>query len=118
MLQPGDQRVTTEKNAHKHVTPETPWGDVTPENIQEAMSLWKEKNLGPPPNPEVHSKGSKDSGRVSVFDRIEKGLKLPTEDARNLLKKKQLRKKIQKKEEAKAKLIIEKRIQDEEKKLQ
>lgn len=53
-----------------------------------------------------------------MFDRIEKGLKHPTEDARILLKKKLLREKIQKEEEAKTKLIIEERIQDEEKKLQ
>lgn len=92
-------------------------GDKTPDEIQAAVNLWKVRNPGPQSAPETRSDGSGDSERVSVFDRIEKRLKRPTEDARTILRKKQLREKIQKEEEAKTKLIIEKRVQEEEKKL-
>lgn len=80
------------------------------------MSLWIWKNQDPGPN----LKGSDDSERtrVSVFDRIEKGLKRLIEDAWDLSRKKQLWIRIQKEEEAKTELGIEKRIKEEEKKLQ
>ncbi|KAL8115477.1 hypothetical protein AgCh_022102 [Apium graveolens] len=54
LLQPGDQRVTIEKAAHKYgETSTNPWGNMTPEQIQAAMDLWKEKTrlLKPVPGP-------------------------------------------------------------------
>lgn len=92
---------------------------MTSEQIQAAMNLWKEKNqtYPEPEPPGNHSDNSGDS-QVSIFDRIKKNLKRPTEDARIQLKKKAIQDKIQKDEEAKARATIEKRIQEEEKKLE
>lgn len=53
---------------------------MTPDEVHCEMSLWKQNQQGPRPEPEVDSEGSEDSERkrVSVFDRFEKGLKRPT----------------------------------------
>ena len=121
-LQPGDQRIVIEKAAHKHTGITTsPWGSMTPEQIQAAMDLWKEKqNAEPETRPGDQRERSKEQSgesRGSVFDRIAKNLKKPPEDARDEIRKAALRERIRKEEEAKAQESIERRIREEEAKL-
>ncbi|KAL8099801.1 hypothetical protein AgCh_032164 [Apium graveolens] len=94
-----------------------PWGNMTPDQIRAAMDLWKEKyNAEPETRPGDQEERSGES-RGSVFDRIAKNLKKPSEDARDEIKRAALRERIRKEEEAKAKKAIEKRIREEEAKL-
>ncbi|XP_074324377.1 uncharacterized protein LOC141661293 [Apium graveolens] len=90
---------------------------MTPDQIQAAMDLWKEKhNAEPETRPGDQCERSGES-RGSVFDRIAKNLKKPPEDARDEIKRAALREKIRKEEEAKAQEAIEKRVPEEEAKL-
>ncbi|KAL8105680.1 hypothetical protein AgCh_029469 [Apium graveolens] len=115
-LHPGDRRITIEKAAHKYAeTSKNPWGNMTPEQIQAAMDLWKEKNKAPETRPGDQEEHLEES-RGSVFDRIGR-TKRPSEDARDEIKRATLRDRIRKEEEAKEKANIEKRVQEEEAKL-
>ncbi|KAL8095983.1 hypothetical protein AgCh_037092 [Apium graveolens] len=70
LLQPGDKRITIEKAAHKYAETSTnPWESMTPEQIQAAMDLWKEKNKAPETRPGDQEEHSEES-RGSVLDRI------------------------------------------------
>lgn len=122
----GDQRLLIEKNKYKYTGPsgdEVPLqalDGLTPDEIQEAADLIR-KRKATQKVVEPENSGETRHTRISVFQRMEKDKdkekeaeKADSQDARDQIKRKEMRERIRKEEEAKLEKQIQKRIREEE----